>query len=168
MEPRLGIDQRLLRAVCGHFPTGVTVVTTGSVDAPIGITVNSFTSVSLNPPLVLFCLHELSGVRAALDSAGGFAVNILAADQEHVSRSFAGRDLPRFEQLETHPGNMGIPIISGALAYLECKLYAEHAGGDHRIIVGEVLDLAVLREAQPLVFLRGSHIGGSVPNGVSV
>ena len=153
------IDSKLFRAVCGHFVTGVTVVTTTAPDLqPVGLTINSFTSVSLAPPLVLFCLDLRSGVREVLRHSRYFAVNILAEDQENISRAFATRAGPRFADMRTHPARTGAPIIDDSLAYLDCRYVNEVDGGDHAIVLGEVVDLGVQRQdGNPLAFFRSTH-----------
>lgn len=152
------VDTKTFRAVCGQFVTGVTVVTTLIDDRPAGLTINSFTSVSLDPPLVLFCLGKGSGVRKILPHTPGFAVNILAEDQEQVSRTFASGTGPRFTDLRTHPAITGAPVLDDSLAYLDCRYVDEVDGGDHTIVIGEVVDLGMLRQdTYPLVFFRGTH-----------
>jgi 3-hydroxy-9,10-secoandrosta-1,3,5(10)-triene-9,17-dione monooxygenase reductase component len=153
------IDPQALRAVCSHFITGVTVVTTRVDDGPVGITINSFTSVSLEPPLVLFCIHEQSGLRQVLQDVGVFAVNILAEDQDQVSRFFATTGRDRFTDVRTRIGPSGAPILTDALAYLDCRLVKEMEGGDHAIVLGEVVDADVQRaEDSPLTFFRSTHV----------
>jgi 3-hydroxy-9,10-secoandrosta-1,3,5(10)-triene-9,17-dione monooxygenase reductase component len=150
------VDPRVFRSVCGTFATGVTVVTSGTAGPVAGLTVNSFTSVSLDPPLILVCIHNESSVLPALRRAGAFAVNILAADQEDICRSFAGRHPHRAAETDTRRGRTGAPILSDALAYLDCRLDREVDGGDHTIVIGEVLELSVQREDEPLVFFRNT------------
>ncbi|HYT25416.1 MAG TPA: flavin reductase family protein [Actinomycetota bacterium] len=161
------VDTRLLRSVCGHFTTGVTVVTSGSTSFVVGVTVNSFTSVSLEPPLILVCIHNDSSDLPALRGTGAFAVNILAADQEEVCRTFARRHTRRATGVDVHPGLTGVPILSKALAYLECRLRREVDGGDHAILIGEVVALDVLRDDRPLAFFRSAfhHLPHDLPNG---
>jgi 3-hydroxy-9,10-secoandrosta-1,3,5(10)-triene-9,17-dione monooxygenase reductase component len=158
VQPEASVDPRLLRSVCGHFVTGVTVVTSMVDNEPLGLTINSFTSVSLDPPLILFCLRQNSRVRDVLRQSKVFAVNILAEDQENVSRSFATWDAPRFSEVRSRPGFSGAPILDDALAYLDCRLVDEVDAGDHAIVLGEVLDLGVLRhDSHPLTFYRSAH-----------
>ncbi|GAA0740842.1 flavin reductase family protein [Dactylosporangium roseum] len=157
------VDARLLRSVCGHFTTGVTVVTGGTTSFVVGVTVNSFTSVSLDPPLILVCIQKESSELPALRRAGAFAVNILAADQEEVCRIFASRHTRRANAVDVHAGITGVPILSKALAYLECRLHREVDGGDHAILIGEVVALDVLRDDRPLAFFRSAF--HHLPNG---
>lgn len=151
------VDDRRMRDVCRNFVTGVTVVTSSASDGPVGVTINSFTSVSLSPPLVLFCIHERSSVRDALAQSGGFAVNILAEDQAGLCRSFARRGTAKLADVRSRPGATGAPILTDGLAYLDCRVTSQHRGGDHWIVVGEVLDTGLLREGNPLTFFRNAH-----------
>jgi 3-hydroxy-9,10-secoandrosta-1,3,5(10)-triene-9,17-dione monooxygenase reductase component len=157
------VDARLLRSVCGHFTTGVTVVTSGTTSFVVGVTVNSFTSVSLDPPLILVCIQNESSELPALRRTGAFTVNILAADQEEVCRTFASRHTRRARTVDVHAGITGVPILSKALAYLECRLQREVDGGDHAILIGGVVALDVLRDDRPLAFFRSAF--HHLPNG---
>ena len=151
-----------LRNVLGRYPTGVTVITTQGVSEPYGMTANSFTGVSFDPPLVLVCamLQELG---AAIISANGhFAVNVLTAEQEAISRFFASRKRPRgpdaFAEIAHRRLVTGAPIIDGAAAYLDCSLVAEYEAGDHMILIGEVLALGAEPSApSPLVYFAGGY-----------
>lgn len=132
-----------LRAVLGRFATGVTVVTSGA-DRPHGMTPNAFTSVSLDPALVLVCVRRSAVLHAAVREHGVFAVSILSGTQEPIARYFASSARPRdereFESIPILPGpQTGAPILSGCAAWLECKLAASHDGGDHSIFLGSVL-----------------------------
>jgi 3-hydroxy-9,10-secoandrosta-1,3,5(10)-triene-9,17-dione monooxygenase reductase component len=151
------IDGKMLRKVCGHFVTGVTVVTSGVDGRAMGTTVNSFTSVSLDPPLVLFCLHQESRLRAVLEESRLFVVNFLAGQQESLAWAFAGRETAVIEDVANHRSVGGTPILSDALAFLACRLVNEFEGGDHTIFLGEVIELGISRQNQePLIFFRGS------------
>jgi len=151
------IDGALYRQVLGHFATGVTVITAVDSGEPVGMAANSFTSVSLDPPLVLFCAGTSSTTWPRIDAAGAYAVNILAGDQEEVSRKFAAKDGDRFEGVGWSTAVTGSPILDGALAYLDCTIEARHDAGDHVLVVGRVVDLAVPREGPPLLFFRGGY-----------
>ena len=153
------VPSALFRAVCGLFVTGVTVVTTTARSQAVGITVNSFASVSLDPPLVLFCVHRDSRLRPALEEAGSFVVNILTAEQEPVGRAFADRTADRFQDVPARAAPTGAPILTDALAYVHCRVEREIPAGDHVVILGEVLDLGVLRGGDPLTFYAGA-LGG--------
>ncbi|KAB1141354.1 flavin reductase [Streptomyces luteolifulvus] len=151
------IEPLTLRRVCGLFTTGVTVITTGPQGRAEGTTVNSFTSVSLEPPLVLFCLHKQSRLHAVLEETGGFTVNFLSGRQEKLARSFAGRRPEGFTGVPHHFSDGGLPVLTEALAYLTCTTVDIHAGGDHEIVVGEVVELGVPDHGQePLIFFDGA------------
>jgi 3-hydroxy-9,10-secoandrosta-1,3,5(10)-triene-9,17-dione monooxygenase reductase component len=151
------IEGRMLRSVCGLFVTGVTVITSESNDQVAGTTVNSFTSVSLDPPLVLFCLHRKSRLRPVVQESGMFVVNFLAGQQERLAWAFAGSGTERFQNVEHHRSAMGAPILGDALSFLVCRLVNEVDGGDHTILLGEVLELGVPRhDREPLIFFGGS------------
>lgn len=150
------VDGRSLRTVCGMFVTGVTVISAGDGQSVDGTTVNSFSSVSLDPPLVLFCIHRDSRLRTELARTGRFAVNLLARRHERLARDFA-RQAPGEERIFSHRSRRGVPVLGESLAYLDCDIYAEYPGGDHAIIVGEVVELGTHRRRQePLTFFEGS------------
>jgi flavin reductase (DIM6/NTAB) family NADH-FMN oxidoreductase RutF len=150
-----------LRAALGAFATGVTVITSRGDEHAYGMTANAFTSVSLDPPLVLVCV--ISGTRGAetIEANGSFAINILGAHQEPISRYFAWRERPHgeqaFEEVEHSVAATGCPILAGAAAYLDCRLAATHEAGDHMIFIGEVLAMGLQEQVEPLVFHGGSY-----------
>lgn len=150
------VDSQAFREVMGSFPTGVTVVATLAPGArPVGLTVNSFTSVSLEPPLVLVCLDHASASHDPLLSSGTFSVNVLARDQEVLARRFASEpSAGRFEGLAWTPHG-GAPVLEGAVAWLVCGIEATHAAGDHTIVVGRVTALH-RGEGEALAFHRGA------------
>ena len=151
------IDGRMLRNVCGLFVTGVTVITSGVDGWCDGTTVNSFTSVSLDPPLVLFCLHKQSRLCATVARSGLFVVNFLAGRQEKLARAFAGKQTATFGEVAHHRSARGVPVLTEALAFLACELVNEVEGGDHTIFLGKVCELGIPRHnAEPLIFFRGS------------
>jgi len=149
------------RQAVGSFATGVTVVTTNSGDEKFGMTANSFTSVSLDPPLVLVCAISGTEGSAVIARNGRFAVNILAADQEPLSRFFASKDRPRgldaFRDIAHSDGVTGCPIIDDCAGHLDCLLQVSYEAGDHIIFIGEVQALAVDPEKTPLVFHSGKY-----------
>ena len=154
-----GSEPRVLRDALGCFGTGVTVITT--IDAagdPIGLTANSFTSVSLDPPLILFSLAKSSGNLEIFRNASGFAVNVLHIGQQPVAGRFARRDGPRFEGVDwaTH-GDGGSPILAGSLASFDCKTFAVHEGGDHLIFIGQVEQAWFEPHRDPLLYFRGKY-----------
>src|SRR5947207_10192254 len=151
-------EAHLLRDVLGRFVTGVTVVTASGTEGPVGITANSFTSVSLDPALVLFCIHQASRVRATFAVARFFAINILRADQESLSRRFSGPADKRVGGIAFRRGVTGAPLLDDALAYLECSVHRQIDAGDHVIVIGQVCDFKVQETGvQPLAFYRGRY-----------
>jgi 3-hydroxy-9,10-secoandrosta-1,3,5(10)-triene-9,17-dione monooxygenase reductase component len=151
------IEAKLLRGVCGLFVTGVTVITSAGKKRSMGTTVNSFTSVSLDPPLVLFCLHKDSRLHEPLEESGMFVVNFLAGRQERLAWTFAGKDTATLQDVAHHRSPTGMPILSEALAFLTCRLTNKFEGGDHTIFLGEVIELGAPRQNhEPLIFHRGS------------
>ena len=148
-------ERRDYRRALGCFATGVTVVTTATGDGrPVGLTVNSFASVSLVPPLVSWCLSETALSLEAFRRSSHFAVNVLAADQLHLVHHFAKRTLDKFGDVVTVPGLGGAPLLGGVAARFECRTVATHPGGDHLIFLGEV-ERYERFEATPLVFVGG-------------
>ncbi len=156
----MSVDPRTFRDAMGHFATGVTVVTMVRPDgAPDGVTVNSFNSVSLDPPLVLFSLRrQARSLRYFLDSAH-FAVNILRDDQVELSRKFASPVQDLWDGVAYQTWESGCPILDGALASFECEIAAKHDGGDHVIFVGRVQRMAHSRRGKPLLYYRGDYKG---------
>ena len=151
------IDKTELRRVMGHFPTGVTVVTTVSKAGKLyGLTANSFTSVSLVPPLVLVCVDKRAESYPCFEESKCYTVNFLADDQEDLSRRFATTGGDKFEGVGYRMGANQAPILNGVLAYLKCKVVGAYDGGDHTIYVGEI-EQAETREAKPLLFYRGGY-----------
>ncbi|WP_425247268.1 flavin reductase family protein [Streptomyces sp. NEAU-NA10] len=152
-------DVTRLRRAFGSFATGVTVVTAGGA-SPRGMTANSFTSVSLDPALVLLCVGRDAGMYRSLAEAGTFAVSVLAAGQEDVARYFASSSRPagarQFDAVDWLPGRSGdAPLIAGAAAHFECEKWRTYDGGDHAVFLGRVLALDEAPEHEPLVFHRG-------------
>ena len=147
------------RDALSRFGTGVTVVTTGTPDGPIGITANSFSSVSLDPPLVLWSAALKSRRFPFFSKARTLAIHILAEDQQDLCWAFS-RSNDAFDSADWAPGKDGTPLIQGCLARFECEKYAEYDGGDHAIIVSRVKDIA-FREGDPLLFFGGSTGGFS-------
>jgi 3-hydroxy-9,10-secoandrosta-1,3,5(10)-triene-9,17-dione monooxygenase reductase component len=151
------VEAAKFRTVLGHFATGVTVVTGQGPNGPLGLAANAFTSVSLDPPLVLVCMAHTSSTWPKIRRSGAFAVNFLSEEQEEVCRRFGERGADRFAGLGWRPGDTGSPVFSDALAYVECHIEVEYAGGDHVIVVGRVVDLGVIQEGRPLIFWRGGY-----------
>ncbi len=154
------IDPMQFRQACGQFATGVTVVTALDPErGPVGLTANSFTSVSLDPPLVLVSVAKTAGTHRAFAEGPGFVVHVLGADAKELAQRFATRDIDRFEGLEWTPGTLGLPLLSGALARFECAREHAYEGGDHTIFLGRVvgMELAGDTERPALGFFRGGY-----------
>lgn len=150
------------KAVLGRWATGVAVVTTSDetgtgTGEPVGLTVNSFASVSLEPPLVLFSIDRTTKSFPAFQAAGSFAVNLLRADQQDVSNRFADPDAVRFRDDAVETWVTGSPILAACLAALDCTVHARHDGGDHVIIVGRVRRLSVLNDGDALGYWKGAY-----------
>jgi flavin reductase len=153
------IDATSLRRGSAAFATGITVITVGG-DDPHGMTANSFTSVSIDPPLVLVCIGRDAIMHRHLEEAGHFGVSVLAEHQEDVARHFANRWRPlgsaQFETVGWHPGpETGVPLITGALALFECEQWRAYDGGDHTIFLGKVLCLDKGDDEEALLFYGG-------------
>jgi flavin reductase (DIM6/NTAB) family NADH-FMN oxidoreductase RutF len=163
-EPTEGADEDIyrpdaaeFRSVLGKFATGVTIITAMDGDEPVGVAANSFTSVSLDPPLVLFCVARSSTTWPRIERARKFAVNILGEHQEELSQLFAKTGADRVGRCDWHQGVGGSPVLHETLASLDCVFWAEYDGGDHIIVVGRVLDLGLEHDAGPLLFFRGKY-----------
>jgi 3-hydroxy-9,10-secoandrosta-1,3,5(10)-triene-9,17-dione monooxygenase reductase component len=153
----LSPDPSTMRTVGGHFATGVTVVTATDGDTPVGMACNSFSTVSLEPPLVLFSAAKASTTWPRIQAAGKWAVNVLGEDDEEVCRLFAQKDADRFAHMTFRPGMSGAPILDRGLAFFDCVTEAEYDAGDHLIVVGRVLELGYQSEGKPLLFYRGGY-----------
>jgi flavin reductase (DIM6/NTAB) family NADH-FMN oxidoreductase RutF len=152
-------DAREFRRALGTFPTGVAVVTTlAPSGAFVGLTINSFSSLSLDPPLVLWALNGASPSLGAFDRARHFAINILAEDQVELSRRFAAPVGNKFARLEIHAGIEEVPLIAGCAAHLECRTHARHNGGDHVLFIGQVERFNYDPARRPLVFYSGRYL----------
>lgn len=153
-----GLCCRDFRSALGRFATGVTVVTAlNSEGKPIGVTISSFNSVSLDPPLVLWSLSNNSPKLEAFRQASHYAINVLAADQRGLSNRFASRADDRFADVPVRAGLGGTPLIEGCCAWFECTHEAHYPGGDHVIFVGHVEDFARGESTSPLVFFDGAY-----------
>jgi 3-hydroxy-9,10-secoandrosta-1,3,5(10)-triene-9,17-dione monooxygenase reductase component len=155
-------DSAHFRQVLGHFATGVTVITAMAAGddgpQPVGLAVNSFTSVSLDPPLVLFCAGTASSTWPRIRAAGHYCVNILGADQESVSRIMAGKSADKFADVAWHPEATGAPIIDGSLGWIDCLIENVIDAGDHELVVGRVQAIGH-NEGKPLCYFRGGYAG---------
>lgn len=156
----MSIDQRSFRKALGCFATGVTVVTTltPQTRTPVGVTVSAFSSLSLDPPLVLFCLGKQTSSLEAFKDFGHFGVNVLAETQRDLSIRFASRSDDKWAGMSFEAGESGVPWLSDCLANLECRLVNAIDGGDHLILVGEVKRLRHQEGGSPLIYFRGAYM----------
>src|SRR4051794_16154357 len=156
-----GFSTAELRRALGAFATGVTVITTQGRHASCGMTANAFSSLSLDPPLVLVCVGRSAELARAVEANGAFAVNILSAAQEPLSRYFASRDRPRgpgaFSEVAWRRAGSGSPILDGVAGHIDCRLQTVQPAGDHVIVIGTVTDLGVCAERSPLLFVHGRY-----------
>jgi flavin reductase (DIM6/NTAB) family NADH-FMN oxidoreductase RutF len=154
------IEPLLFRQLLGCFPTGVAVITTTAADGqPAGLTCNSFSSVSLEPPLVLFSLRKASSLVSAFSEADAFAINILSQRQDALSGRFASSKIAdKFEGVSWRSGPLGMPIIEDCLASFECSVHARHDAGDHYIFIGEVKHMGEGCADQALVYYKGAYM----------
>lgn len=154
----MSVSNADFRKVLGHFATGITVVTATLPDGKrFGFTVNAFSSLSLNPPLVLVCVGNGGEAGAAMDAATHFAVNFLSDQQENLSRQFSARVPDRYEGVAFKAGPTGAPLLDGCIGYLECRKTAAHVEGDHTIIIGEVLAAEAQDTGLPLLYFRSGY-----------
>lgn len=159
-DPEARAAARRFRDVLGCFASGITVITTISGGEPVGMTCQSFSSVSLDPPLVLFVPARTSRAWPLIQRSGKFCVNMLAADQEHVSAQMATKGTDKFAGLDWHPAEVtGSPVIAGTLAHLDCTVHTVHEAGDHYVVTGRVHHLATTEgpEREPLLYFRGRY-----------
>jgi flavin reductase (DIM6/NTAB) family NADH-FMN oxidoreductase RutF len=155
--PRKGVGPQAFLRACAQFTTGVAITTVlDSAGAPHGMTVNSFTSVSLEPPLVLVCIDHKARILEHLERTEFFAINILRENQQPLSRCFARPGEDRFGTVEWYPGETGVPLIPNALATLECAVFQRLKSGDHTIIIGEVVS-AIRHEGRPLLYFSSGY-----------
>lgn len=153
----VAIDPQVFRRVLGQFPAGVVAITAMSPTGPLAMTVGSFTSVSLDPPLVAFFPSKTSKTWPRIREVGSFCVNVLAAQQESLCRSFAISDADKFSGVDWQPSPSGSPRLEEVMAWIDCDIEAVHPGGDHDIVVGRVRSLDVGEAALPLLFFQGGY-----------
>jgi flavin reductase (DIM6/NTAB) family NADH-FMN oxidoreductase RutF len=146
-----------MRDVLGHFASGVTVITAVTADGPIGFTCQSFSSLSLDPPLVAFAPARTSRTWPRLRGIGRFCVNVLAEGQDAVSQNFARSGGDKFAGVPWQPSAHGSPVLQDVVAWIDGELEAEYDGGDHTIVVTRVLDLGAHPDRRPLLFHRGAY-----------
>jgi flavin reductase (DIM6/NTAB) family NADH-FMN oxidoreductase RutF len=146
-----------MREVLGHFCSGVTVITAMCPDGPVGFTCQSFTSLSLHPPMVSFAPARSSTSWPKVRAARRFCINVLADDQQHISKAFARSGTDKFAGVKWCAGRHGAPALAGAVARIDCELWAEYAGGDHTIVAASVVGLTADQARAPLLFHRGGY-----------
>jgi 3-hydroxy-9,10-secoandrosta-1,3,5(10)-triene-9,17-dione monooxygenase reductase component len=150
-------DQKEFRKIMGTFATGITVVTTMHKSAPVGITVNSFTSVSLDPPLVLWCLANDADSYDIFANCKNFAVHILHEEQEEISQIFSTKNSSKFENLQWETGEFGAPILKDCASCFQCETEIGYSGGDHIILLGRVKAIENNTEKHPLVYHNSNY-----------
>jgi 3-hydroxy-9,10-secoandrosta-1,3,5(10)-triene-9,17-dione monooxygenase reductase component len=156
-DPPQIVDPQMMREVLGHFASGVTVITALTDDGPIGFTCQSFSSLSLDPPLVAFAPARTSRTWARLREIGQFCVNVLAEGQDAFSQKFAQSGPDKFEGVPWALSPHGNPVLEDVVAWIDGRLWAEYDGGDHTIAVARVLDLGADPDRRPLLYHRGSY-----------
>lgn len=156
----MSIDERMFRRTVGTFATGISVVTSINPDGglPVGLTVNAFSSVSLDPPQVLVCLGRQSTSIEPIKAHGYFAVNILSSTQKDISIRFANKSDDKWGGVDYSPGLEGIPLLAGCIAHLQCSVVSTVVSGDHVIVIGEVVQADHNVSGAPLVYFRGAYI----------
>ncbi len=157
--PSTAIEPERFREALGHYASGITVISTHIDGEPIGFTCQSFYSVSMNPPLVSFSIKSSSYSYPKIRKAGRFAVNILSSEQVAISNQFAQRGIDKWHGINWKESPLGNPIITGSLYWIDCEIHAEHAAGDHMIVIGEVkaIQLQENTSAQPLLYFKGQY-----------
>jgi len=149
---------KVFRNALGNCPTGVTIVTTQHRNEAVGLTCNSFASVSLEPALVLWSLRKESSALHAFRHSRMYAINLLSSEQEHLSRRFAASALAdKFAGVGVRAGRLGLPLIDGCVAHFECRTHAELEAGDHLILIGKVIDFDVVPNRSALLFCKGDY-----------
>ncbi len=151
------VSAAVMREVLGHFVSGIVVVTAAGADGPLGFTCQSFSSLSLDPPLVSLAPARASTTWPRIRAAGAFCVNVLAAEHEDLSAAFARSGVDKFAGVTWTPGPSGAPVLEGVSAWVDCALWAEYDGGDHTIAVGRVRDLGADPSRPPLLYYRGRY-----------
>jgi flavin reductase (DIM6/NTAB) family NADH-FMN oxidoreductase RutF len=157
------IDPQVYRRTLGNYPTGVVIITGHDDNGPVGLAIGSFSSVSLDPPLVGFLPDKGSTSWPRIEGSGAFCVNVLAADQLDVCRAFASRGGDKYHAIDWRAGATGSPVIDGVVAWIDCTIERVDEAGDHWFVLGRVVEMAIPRDdVAPLLFLRGAY-GGFEP-----
>ena len=151
------MDPREIRHVLGHFATGVTIVTTkDKAGVPTGITANAFSSLSLNPPLVLVCIDKKANCYECFEDSGVFAVNLLGEHQEQLANRFATKGIEKFQDTAWRMSANGIPLLDQTIGHIECTVTQGYEGGDHTIYLGEIIHAEAAGD-RPLLFYKGKY-----------
>jgi 4-nitrophenol 2-monooxygenase / 4-nitrocatechol 4-monooxygenase, reductase component len=162
-RPELGavagpaVDQEVFRDVIGHFPSGVTIVTARADELDYGVTVSALASLSMEPPMLLACLNQISRTKAVIERTRAFAVNVLTEEQEELAALFATNSDDKFKGLDVHYGTLGAPLFTGALAHVECRVVDTAVGGTHTVFLAEV-ERAERFGGSPLAHFRGRYV----------
>jgi 3-hydroxy-9,10-secoandrosta-1,3,5(10)-triene-9,17-dione monooxygenase reductase component len=163
-DPESAAAARRFRDVLGLFASGVTVVTSVSDGEPVGMTCQSFSSVSLEPPMVMFCPAKTSRAWPLMQRAGFFCVNILAADQAEVSNAMATKGSDKYDGIDWRPAGTGAPLLTGVVGYVDCTVHSVHEAGDHYVVLGRVRELGFgsttsegRHDRSPLLYYRGAY-----------
>src|SRR4051812_41158175 len=157
-DPEAIAAARRFRDVLGRFASGVTVITAIGGGAPVGLTCQSVSSVSLNPPLVLFIPAKTSRAWPAIQRSGKFCVNFLASEQAELSNQMASKGIDKFAGVSWRPAPAtGSPVIAGTLGFVDCQIHSVHEAGDHYVVIGRVVDLGTHESEQPLLFFEGQY-----------
>jgi len=157
LPPALDPEPAAFRRVLGHFCTGVTVITTADAAGPAGFACQSFTALSLDPPLVLFCPSRTSATWPRIAAAGHFCANVLGAGQQALARIFGTSGQDKFAGVGWAPSPRGAPVLDDALTWVGAEVEAVHDGGDHHVVIGRVTELGPCQPARPLLFYRGRY-----------
>lgn len=160
------VTPQRLRHVLGHFATGLTVITAATENGLAGFTCQSFASLSLDPALVSFSPSRTSSTWPVLREAGRFTVNVLPAGHQHLASQFARSGTDKFAGVTHSPSPLGNPVLSQALAWVDCEFHREYDGGDHTIVVASVRALSARTDAEPLLFFRGDYLEVSPQTGI--
>lgn len=153
------LNERNFRKALGCFTTGVAVLTARGADGgPQGLTINAFSALSLDPPLVLFCLGKKAEGLAAFQPGAPIAISVLSEEQREISIGFSRRGAEKWTAFPSKPGKHGCPVVDGALAVLEGSIETAHDGGDHQIFIARITDIDAAPVGQPLVFFRGAYV----------
>jgi 3-hydroxy-9,10-secoandrosta-1,3,5(10)-triene-9,17-dione monooxygenase reductase component len=155
MTGAASLNEPAFRSVMGHYCTGIAVITGRDETGPAGLAVQSLVSVSVRPPLVLFCAQKTSTSWPRIAATGAFCANVLRADQRELCSVFATSGGDKFDGIQWSPGPSGSPILADHLAYVDCLLHATHDAGDHEIVLGRVLSVGASQVHKPLLYYRG-------------